>query len=164
MPKPWRGIIIVLYLVKNGDFVSEGQALAEVDTLTVYSAVTRVKESLDALDTQISDSGKNTLLDLTSVAEGRVKAVYARREDDVRRVLEEYGSLGILSLDGLMSVSFPCEAEPAPGMSVTVLCPDGKEYSGKIVSSLKGTTEVTLTDDGPQLDDPVSILDPEPCP
>ena len=155
------GVEVLRFLVKNGDLVSEGQALAEVDTLTVYSAITRVQESLDTLNAQISESEQNTSLSLSSVAEGRVKAVYARKDDDVRQVLAEYGSLGILSLDGLMSISFSSDTEPLPGTGVVVRCPDGKEYSGKIVSSLKGTTEVTLTDDGPQLGDPAMILDPE---
>ena len=153
------GVEVLRFLVKNGDLVTEGQGLADVDTLTVYSAITRVKDSLDELDAQITELEKDSFLILTSVAEGRVKAVYAQKGDDVRRVLTEYGSLGILSLDGLMSVSFSCEEEPLPGTGVLVRCPDGTEYSGKIVSSLKGTTEVTLTDDGPQLDDPALILD-----
>ena len=155
------GVEISRYLVRNGDLVATGQAIAELDPLTVLAAVRRVQDSLDILDEQINDLSKNSSVSLTSAAEGRVKAVFAQKESDVRQVILDYGALAILSMDGMMTVSFPCGQDLFPGDPVTVCCPDGKEYPGKVASSLHGTVSVTITDDGPQLDDPVTVCDSE---
>jgi multidrug efflux pump subunit AcrA (membrane-fusion protein) len=155
------GVEITRFLVKNGSPVEAGQALAETDTLSVMAAVRRLQDSLETINGQISDLEKNAFVSLTSAADGRIKAVYARKDSDVRQVLLDHGALAVVSLDGLMCVRFPCEADLLPGTSVTVLCTDGKEYDGKISSSLRGTVEVTLTDDGPQMDEPAVILAPD---
>ena len=152
------GVEITRFFVKNGSSVEAGQALAETDTLSVMASVRRVQDSLDTINGQISDLDKNAFVSLTSAADGRIKAVYARKDSDVRQVLLDHGALAVVSLDGLMCVRFPCEEDLLPGTPVTVRCTDGKEYEGKISSSLRGTVEVTLTDDGPQMDDPAVIL------
>lgn len=152
------GVEIRRFLVSNGEYVEEGQALAEIDTVTALSAIAKVQESLDSLNDQLRELADSGSVTVTGKAEGRVKAIYVQPGDDVRRAVLEHGALAVISLDGLMSVTFSCEAPLQRGDAVTVRCPDGTEYPGRVESAVGGSVTVTLTDDGPQIDDAAQIL------
>ena len=154
------GVEITRFLVSNGEDVTEGQPVAEVDSLTVLAAIARVRESLTGLEKKINElvnAGSDA--SLRCIAEGRVKAVYAKAGDDVRSIMIDYGSLGIVSLDGLMSAEVACDSELLTGDPVNVKCTDGKEYPGRVSLSLNGTLTITVTDDGPALGDIVQVYD-----
>nr|MCR4607296.1 efflux RND transporter periplasmic adaptor subunit [Oscillospiraceae bacterium] len=154
------GVEVTRFLVSNGEDVEEGQPVAEVDSLTVLAAVARVRDSMTALEkkiTELVNSGGDA--SLRCIADGRVKAVYAKTGDDVRSVMIEYGSLGVVSLDGLMSADVACDTDLLTGDPVNVKCSDGKEYPGRVSLSLNGILTVTVTDDGPQLGEIVEVYD-----
>ena len=154
------GVEITQYLVSNGERVKAGQPVAEVDSLTVLAAIARVRKSMDKLEKDLnelsrSESGKS----IKSVADGRVKAVYASSGDDVRSVIIEHGCLGIVSLDGLMCMEIACDSELLTGDAVKVKCTNGTEYPGRVASSANGTLTVTVTDDGPEIGDLAAVYD-----
>lgn len=154
------GVEITRFLVSNGEDVEKGQPVAEVDSLTVLAAVARVRDSMTALEkkiTELVNAGSDA--SLRCIADGRVKAVYAKAGDDVRSVMIEYGSLGIVSLDGLMSADVACDTDLLTGDPVKVKCPDGREYPGRVSLSLNGVLTVTVTDDGPQLGEIAEVYD-----
>ena len=154
------GVEITEFLVNNGEDVTAGQPVAEVDTLTVLAAIARVRESMVILEkniTELVNSGGDA--SIKSVADGRVKAIYAKPGDDVRSVLIEHGSLGIVSMDGLMCVEVNCFTDLLTGDHVTVKCADGKEYPGRVSSSVNGILTVTVTDDGPEIDEIAEVYD-----
>ncbi len=154
------GVEVTRFLVSNGEDVEAGQPVAEVDSLTVLAAVARVRDSMTALEkkiTELVNSGGDA--SLRCIADGRVKAVYAKTGDDVRSVMIEYGSLGVVSLDGLMSADVACDTDLLTGDPVNVKCSDGKEYPGRVSLSLNGILTVTVTDDGPQLGEIVEVYD-----
>lgn len=156
------GVEITRFLVNNGEDVEAGQPVAEVDGLTVLAAIARVQQSMDSLEKDINEiikSGSTAII--KSVAEGRVKAVYAKSGDDVRSVMIEHGSLGIVSLDGLMSADIVCDTVLLTGDPVTVKCSNGKEYPGRVSLSLNGILTVTVTDNGPEIDDIAEVYDSE---
>jgi len=145
-----QGVEIERFLLSNGDPVAEGQAIAQLDRVTVMSAIAQVQESLAELSKDISElsSGGNSST-LSARTDGRVKAVYAQAGDDVREVILRSGALAVLSLDGRMAVEIRPSAPLLPGDPVIVLTSDGKEYPGRVDSALNGSATVTLTDDGP---------------
>lgn len=154
------GVEITQYLVNNGEAVEAGQPVAEVDSLTVLAAIARVRKSMDKLEKDLNElSRSENSKTIKCVADGRVKAVYAANGDDVRSVIIEHGSLGIVSLDGLMRVEIACDSELLTGDAVKVKCADGKEYPGKVASSVNGTLTVTVTDDGPEIGDLAAVYD-----
>ena len=151
---------VLKYLVENGDHVEEGQPLAEVDRVTLMGAMAEVQDSLDSLAEQMRDegSGQAAAVTLSSQAKGRVKAVYAEKGDDARRVMLDHGALAVISLDGMMVTEIKT-AVPVPAWTaLTLWLSDGKTVTGRVQTVLNGKLTVTLSDDGPQLGDTVTAF------
>ena len=135
-------------LVSNGDTVSEGDPIAEVDRVSVMTAITQVQETLEYLAEQIEEASEETVSEtVTAQAGGTVKIVYAQAGDSVRDVLLEHGALAVLSLDGLMAVQVERQTDLAAGDTVCVSFEDGTEVDGQVESNLDGILTVTVTDD-----------------
>ena len=142
-----KDVKITEFLVKNGDMVSEGDALAAVDKVSVMTAITEIRDSMSLLETQMAavrdESGDTTV---PAAAGGRVKAVYGEKGDRVESVLLEHGALAVLRLDSKMSVALTADTAFATGDSVKVTLADGKAVNGKVESNLAGTLIVTIED------------------
>ena len=146
------------FLVANGDAVTEGTALATVDRVTVMTAISQVQETLEYLSEQIEEaSGTSDTENVTALAGGTVKILYAEEGDSVQSVMLDHGALAVLSLDGLMAVDLETASTLAAGAAVTVALSDGTEAAGKVAKNLAGAMTVTLEDDGYALDDIVQV-------
>ena len=140
---------ITEFLVKNGDMVSEGDPLAEVDKVSVMTAITQVRDSMEIVAGQIeSYSDEKADTTVTATAGGRVKAVYAKKGDRVETVLLEHGALAVLSLDGRMSVKIAALSALSNADSVNVTLADGTSVTGRVESNLNGEVIVTIEDKG----------------
>ena len=136
------------YLVKNGDTVEEGQAIAQVDEVSVMSAIASVQEALDYLSEEISAlSGEADSQTVSAGAQGQVKLVYAQKGDSVAELMLEQGALAVLSLDGLMAVRIETDSAVKNGDTVLLSFPDGSEAEGSVKSVVEGTLTVTVEDD-----------------
>lgn len=145
-------------LVSNGDTVSAGDAIAEVDRVSVMTAITQVQETLEYLAEEIEAvSDKNISTSVTAQAGGIVKAVYAQAGDSVRDVMLEHGALAVLSLDGLMAVQVERKTDLAAGDTVCVTLDDGTEVDGQVESNLEGVLTVTISDDGYAVGETVKV-------
>lgn len=145
-------------LVANGDAVTEGTAIASVDRVTVMTAISQVQETLEYLSEQIEKAGDTeTEEEVTALAGGIVKLLYAQEGDSVQSVMLEHGALAVLSLDGLMAVDFETESTLSVGTDVTVTLSDGTAPSGKIRKNLAGEMTVTLDDEGYAVGDDVQV-------
>lgn len=144
-----RDVKITEFLVKNGEMVSEGDALASVDKVSVMTAITQVRNSMTAVEKQM-ENARNEKAETTvsATAGGRVKEVYARQGDRVESVLLEHGALAVLSLDGRMCVTLTAGSDLSTGDSVPVTLADGKEIAGRVESNLNGELVVTVEDKG----------------
>ena len=146
------------FLVSNGDFVTEGTAIATVDRVTVMTAISQVQETLEYLSLQIEAAGDTDEEETVSaLAGGTVKILYAKKGDAVQDVMLEHGALTVLSLDGLMAVDLETESGLSVGTAVTVTFSDGTAVQGKIAKNLVGEMTVTLEDDGYAPEDQVQI-------
>ena len=149
---------ITEWYVSNGDTVAVGDTLAKVDVDSALTAIATVQETLDSLDEALTSAeDTETTGTVTAAASGRVKAIYAEEDVSVIDTMYASESLLLLSLDGLMAVSFDTETDVTVGDSVTVTLSDGTEETGTVESSINGTTVVTLTDDGTTLGDSVTV-------
>lgn len=144
------------YYVKNGQTVSEGDPIAQVDLVAVKAAISELQEVLYTLDAAIaSESSKTNDSVIRSGTAGRVKKIYAREGTAAADTVYESGALLLLSLDGLMAVDLEARAEV--GQRVTVTLSDGTALEGTVESVSDGTVTVTLSDETAPLDDSVTV-------
>lgn len=144
------------YYVKNGQTVSEGDSIAQVDLVAVKAAISELQEVIDTLDAAIaSESSKTNDSVIRSGTAGRVKKIYAREGTAAADTVYESGALLLLSLDGLMAVDLEARAEV--GQRVTVTLSDGTALEGTVESVSDGTATVTLSDEIAPLDDSVTV-------
>lgn len=144
------------YYVKNGQTVSEGDPIAQVDLVAVKAAISELQEVMDTLDAAIaSESSKTNDSVIRSGTAGRVKKIYAREGTAAADTVYENGALLLLSLDGLMAVDLEARAEV--GQRVTVTLSDGTALAGTVESVSDGTATVTLSDETAPLDDSVTV-------
>lgn len=144
------------YYVKNGQTVSEGDPIAQVDLVAVKAAISELQEVMDTLDAAIaSESSKTNDSVIRSGTAGRVKKIYAREGTAAADTVYESGALLLLSLDGLMAVDLEAQAEV--GQRVTVTLTDGTALEGTVESVSDGTATVTLSDETAPLDDSVTV-------
>lgn len=144
------------YYVKNGQTVSEGDPIAQVDLVAVKAAISELQEVIDTLDAAIASESSKTNDSVTrSGTAGRVKKIYAREGTAAADTVYESGALLLLSLDGLMAVDLEARAEV--GQRVTVTLSDGTALEGTVESVSDGTVTVTLSDETAPLDDSVTV-------
>lgn len=144
------------YYVKNGQTVSEGDPIAQVDLVAVKAAISELQEVMDTLDAAIaSESSKTNDSVIRSGTAGRVKKIYAREGTAAADTVYENGALLLLSLDGLMAMDLEARAEV--GQRVTVTLSDGTALEGTVESVSDGTATVTLSDETAPLDDSVTV-------
>ncbi len=153
-----EGVKITEYLVKNGDSVEEGQAIARVDRVSVMTAIASVQETLDYLSEEINSlSGEADTQTVSSGASGLVKLVYAQEGDSVPQLMLEHGALAVLSLDGLMAVQIETESSLKAGNTILVTFPDGSEAEGSVKSNVEDKLIVTVEDDDYETGAEVSV-------
>ena len=135
------------FLVSNGETVTEGQAIATVDRVTVMKAISQVQETLEYLSEEIEKASDITTKEnVNALAGGIVKMLYGKKGDSVQKIMLEHGALAVLSLDGLMAVDLETESAVKTGTAVKVLLPTGKTVTGKVIKNLAGEMTVTIED------------------
>lgn len=140
---------LVRFLVKNGDTLRAGDPIAEVDRVSVMTAIAEVQETMDYLAEQIEEAAEDTVSEsVTAKADGTVKLIYAEAGDNVQDVMLRDGALAVLSLDGLMAVKLERDSDVAAGDSVVVTLSDESSLTGRVESNLNGVVVVTVEDDG----------------
>ncbi|MDY4509558.1 MAG: HlyD family efflux transporter periplasmic adaptor subunit [Candidatus Faecousia sp.] len=153
-----KDVKITEFLVKNGDMVSEGDALAAVDKVSVMTAITEIWDSMSTVEKQMeSYSNEKAATEVSAAAGGRVKLVYAREGDRVESVMLEHGALAVLSLDSKLCVRLTAGSDLATGETVTVTLADGKKVTGRVESNLSGELVVTIADKGYAVGQTVSV-------
>lgn len=152
------GVEVTEILVEYGDVVSEGDLLATVDMASVRSVMSDLQDQIEALDKDIASAKGDTVNRyVTTKVAGRVKAIHGQKGDLVEDVMVDAGSLAILSLDGKMQAQIESYAlnQDDP---VTVVLEDGTRIDGTVDKVLANRVTILLSDDGPKLNEEVTIL------
>ena len=151
------GVEVTEILVEYGDTVSEGDLLATVDMATVRSAMASLQAEIDDLDEQITNAEGDTVNSyIYAGVSGRVKALYGETGTTVEDAMVEHGALAEISLDGYMAVDIETEAL-AKGDAVLVVLSDGEETEGTVEKTVGKTASILVTDNGPALDEKVTV-------
>lgn len=142
--------------VSNGDRVSAGDPIAQVDKTAVVAAIAELQQVLKELDGDLSTAaGKNNSSSIRSGSAGRVKKIYAQVGTGVADTMYDQGALMLLSLDGLLAVEL--EGTLPVGQSVTVTLSDGSSLPGTVESLSENTSIVTLSDETAPVGDLVTV-------
>lgn len=144
------GVEIDETLVEEGDMVHKGDILATVKIPSVRAALADTQDKLDEVDTRLKNAGSDKVsTQISARVAGRIKGVFAEKDEDVATVMYDHGCLALLSLDGHMALEL-ADAPYALGDTVTVTTQDGTEYEGTVDSVRAGKAIILITDDGPQ--------------
>ena len=156
-----EGVEVKEVQVDAGDVVAQGDLLATVDMATVLTAMSAVQEELETLDDEISEaSGDKADTWIKAGVPGRVKIIYAEKDETVASCMADHGALAVLSLDGYMALELET-GEVASGDQVKVVQEDGTELAGTVESVLGGKATILVTDNGPAYDEEVKVLTSE---
>ncbi len=155
------GVTVEELLVSAQESVTEGRLLVSVDTASVQTAMSSVQSELKSLDKEISSAAKDSVDSrITAGVAGRVKQVFAAKGDDVAKCMYEHGALAVLSLDGKMAVEIDAGGL-ASGDTVVVRREDGSEITGEVETVANEKATILVTDNGPRVDETVTVLDTE---
>lgn len=147
------------YAVKNGDYVQAGDLIASVDETSVMLTIAEIQAAMEEIDEKIAEAmDGDAVTTVTAPAEARVKEIYAAEGDSVAEVMYEHGSLMRLSLDGKMAVDIDAALVSA-GQAVDVTLPDGTVKSGRVAAVTGNVATVTITDNGPDVGEIVTVED-----
>ena len=155
------GVEITEVIVKRNQSITEGDILATVDMASVVSAMADLQAQIEELDEQISDAGDDSASTrITAGVSGRIKAIFGEKDADVADVMYEHGALALISLDGYMAVDIESDLL-AVGDGVTVQLPDEEEITGTVESVVGGVATILVTDNGPEYEETVTVLNEE---
>ena len=132
------GITVDEVMVESGDAVKAGEVLAIVNQASVTKTLSQIQDELAELDEEINDTkGDKESAYIKTYIAGRVKKIYAETGKNASAVMQEKGSLLVLSIDGKMAVSLEGVSDMGAGDDVTVRLSDGSEKEGTV-----GVTQV----------------------
>ena len=153
------GVEVDEVIAEAGDAVAKGDLLAKVDMASVVDTLSSTQDQIKTLDKKINSAKSDTAsTSVTTSVGGRVKKIYAQVGDNVVSSVTENGALALLSVDGYMAVDFESDS-CARGDAVTVTLSDGTAVKGTVESATLGTVTVLVTDNGPGLDEQVTVAD-----
>jgi len=146
-------------LVESGDTVAEGDVLATLDANSILAKMASVQSEIEEIDAELNDLDSDTTETIDTYIAGRVKRIYASQGSNVTDVIRENGALLILSIDGKMAVDIETATAFSVGDDVTVVLSDGSTIDGTVSKSSSSQITVTMTDNGPVLDETVTVND-----
>ena len=150
------------WYVSNGDVVVEGQKLAQVDKVSVMSAIAEIQEKIDELDDELESKDDEAISEtIKANTAGKIKVIYAESGEAVVDVMYEHGALMLISLDGMMAVSFETEEVLYAGDVVSVVTEDGTTLSGKVQSVANGKVVITVSDDSVEYAEKLTVMTEE---
>ena len=154
------GITVDEVMVESGDAVKAGEVLAIVNQASVTKTLSQIQDELAELDEEINDTkGDKESAYIKTYIAGRVKKIYAETGKNASAVMQEKGSLLVLSIDGKMAVSLEGVSDMGAGDDVTVRLSDGSEKEGTVESASEKSSVITLTDNGTSVGEKVTVLD-----
>lgn len=155
------GVSVDEVIAEAGDSVQTGDLLAKVDMASVMNALSQTQEQLKTLDKSIREAKDDSAANrITAGVSGRLKKVFAEPGDDVAACMTEHGALALISLDGYLTVQLDLDGLNR-GDTLRVVRQDGSEMTGTVEESRGGITTVLISDNGPTLEETVTIYNKE---
>ena len=151
-----EGIEISKYYVKEGDTVSEGDLIADVDKVSVMNTIKTVEDTIESLDKELESVSDEATENITASAGGRIKKIYASEGGAVKDTVRDNGALMVLSLDGCMAVDIESDEKINIGEKVEVTVGDD-EVSGRVTALKDQIITVTIDDEYGSVDENAKV-------
>ncbi|MFA5585279.1 MAG: efflux RND transporter periplasmic adaptor subunit [Saccharofermentanales bacterium] len=152
------GLVVDEIFVEAGDRVAQGDRLMTFDPLSVQEAIQSVLSQIESTDAAIQAASLSPdTRTVRSRNAGRVKAILISKEDKVSEVYRAEGALIWLSLDGRMALSLESPFELKEDEKVDVFLANGNRRDGTVQGIKEGKTVITLTDNGPEMGEEVTV-------
>ncbi|NLO86473.1 MAG: HlyD family efflux transporter periplasmic adaptor subunit [Clostridiales bacterium] len=134
-------------LVEAGEVVAQGQALLSIDTDALQTTIDTLQTELDTCETSMASlaSSFSSTATLKMPQYGRIKELYISQGQYIQDVMDEVGSIALLSLDNLMYT----EVDAAEGMAISteVKVKIGRNTIDGVVRSIEGgKANITFSD------------------
>lgn len=104
---------------EDGDRVKAGDVLVTFEMPDLDSEIAQLRSDLDTADQnlrRIKPTNGSTVI--ASPVEGRVKTVFVKKDDLIDPVVKANGSLMVISVDGMLTVTFtPAAGSPGAGLT-----------------------------------------------
>lgn len=147
------------WLVSEGDYVTEGQTIAEIDKTTITAAMAEVTDVIKNIDRIIARGNNEEKPEhVTAPSKGRVKAIYAKVGDNVSDVMYADGALMLISLDGKMAVDVSGTGFKT-GETLQVIKEDGRIINGTVAATKEGVITVIVPDDAAEYGEVLTVYD-----
>jgi len=154
------GITISEVYAESGDEIEKGEVLAVIDSLSLQNRIAAVQSEISSLDARINNSRNDTdEIYIRAGVSGRVKKIYTEKDESVFARMRESGMLMLISIDGKMAVDIEATAILYAGDEVTAILEDGSEKTGEVAKTTDTGYTITLTDNGPKLDEIAEVAD-----
>ncbi len=140
------GIEVEDVLVSVGDRVSKGDRLAKVNENDAKKTASELKDSIAALDAQISAAGSTKASSVKSGVKGRVKAIYAKEGELVSSVISENGCLAIISAGGKMYADITTQTELKPKDNLEIKWENGNDEA-EVLYAIQDGYRIVFDDD-----------------
>lgn len=143
------GVTIDRLNVEAGDSVKAGDALVTLDSKSVKNQLDALNTQLTTLNTELAAlSGDTADASITATVKGRVKVIYGQSGQSVVSVMNQYGALMLLSVDGTMKVELDVSGlDVSINQDVVVVMPSGTKLSGYIYSIANSGLATVLVSD-----------------
>jgi multidrug resistance efflux pump len=119
--------------------------IAVLDRDSIEDQIEQEEEQLSQVNSAISNADRSGSSSLTSPISGRVKRIFAKEDDVLTQVVEQYGGVMELSVDGRLKVEFSSEKTLKIGDSVTVSFLN-YDKEGTVMAEEDGVYTVTIED------------------
>lgn len=139
------GIVVSDILVQAGDSVKAGDTLATLDIGSIQNRIAYLTEQLASLDAELSRMSGATVEYVYAPVKGRLKYLPISEGSGVVESIMEYGSLAVISADGLMQLEIATAQSLTISDDVTVKWEDGSA-DGLIAEKTAGGYLITLDD------------------
>lgn len=133
--------------VEEGDVVTAGQALLQIDVSALQTSIDTLEEELESTVSEIgsiSDSYSNVAY-VRMPLDGRVKEIYMEKGRYIQDITEEKGGLALLSLDGLMTAEIAAPEGMSVNDAVKVVV-DRATLEGNVADIVDGVATITFSD------------------
>lgn len=138
-----EGVKVDTIFVKAGDIVSQGDVLATLNSASLQYQAAKLSAELSELDDKLGT--RKLTSSIKAPVKGRIKYLPASEDNDVIETVNQYGSLAILSTDGLMQLNLQTDSVLVLSTEVTVRW-NGGNAKGKVASRVDGGYIITLSD------------------
>lgn len=142
---------------ENGDVVKKGDVIVLLKNEDIDNEIDALNTKLDDIDSQLQAAGAMKSSNINTPVAGRVKAIYAEKNQEVSAAMANNGALFLISADNKMEIRIPAENRKA-GESVKVIIGE-KTVNGSIAEIIGAEAIILIADESYETGAAVDVTD-----